>query len=183
LSGADTVFGENSNLSIMVVHFKQAKQRIATHAFTLVEILMAFGFLAVVMSGLLYGYVQANRMAEWSSMSLAAQSYASQGAEQMRAADWRPRDPATNRGPNTAWEIWPLPFTTNYFGTNYILDVPIKGDPSASDFAFFVTNRITVTYLRTNPPLLEIRSDAIWTFPVTRQLYTNTVILQRAPDQ
>ena len=42
----------------------------------------------LVMSGMMYGYVQANRMAEWSSQSLAAMSYAAQGMEQLRSAQW-----------------------------------------------------------------------------------------------
>jgi type II secretory pathway pseudopilin PulG len=175
---------EHSN-SIMVVHFKQADTRVAANAFTLVEVLMAFAFLALVMSGLTYGYVQANRMAEFSSMSLAAQSYASQGAEQARAADWRPRDPSTNAfGPNSPDE---LTAPTNYIlsGTNYILDIPIKGDPSTTDFAFFVTNYVSVSNV--NPSagvyLREIRSRAVWIFPLTGQIYTNTTILQRGADQ
>jgi prepilin-type N-terminal cleavage/methylation domain-containing protein len=165
----------------MVVHFKQADKRIAANAFTLVEVLMALALMALVMSGLMYGYVQANRMTEWCSMSLSAQSYASQGAEQARAADWRPRDSSTNTGPNTKDE---LP-ATNYVlsGSNYIMDIPIKGSPSSTNFAFFVTNKIYVTDLSSNPYLRQIRSDAIWIFPRTGKLYTNTLILLRAPDQ
>jgi type II secretory pathway pseudopilin PulG len=163
----------------MLVRFAQTDKRLATNAFTLIEILISFVILALVMSGLMYGYVQANRMAEWSSMSLAAQSYASQGVEQLRAADWRPRDPSTNHGPNTAWEIWP-----GYSRTNIgILDVPIKGNPASTNFAFFVTNIVTVTEPSTAPYLLEIRSDAYWTFSITGQQYDNVEILQRAPDQ
>jgi type II secretory pathway pseudopilin PulG len=162
----------------MLVRFVQTDKRLATNAFTLIEILISFVILALVMSGLMYGYVQANRIAEWSSMSLAAQSYASQGAEQLRAADWRPRD-GTNQGPNTAWETWP-----GYKRTNIgILDVPIKGSPDSTNFAFFVTNIVTVTEPSTVPPLLEIRSDAYWTFSFNGQQYDNVVILQRAPDQ
>jgi type II secretory pathway pseudopilin PulG len=176
---------ERSNLSIMVVHLKKADTRVAANAFTLVEVLMAFALLGLVMSGLTYGYVQANRMAEFSSMSLAAQSYASQGAEQARAADWRPRDPSTNVfGPNTPDE---LNAPTNYVnsGMNYILDVPIKGDPSTNDFAFFVTNYVSVSNVnpQTSVYLREIRSLAVWRFPLTGQIYTNTVILQRGADQ
>ena len=163
----------------MLVRFAQTDKRLATNAFTLIEILISFVILALVMSGLMYGYVQANRMAEWSSMSLAAQSYASQGVEQLRAADWRPRDPSTNHGPNTAWEIWP-----GYSRTNIgILDVPIKGNPASTNFAFFVTNIVKVTEPSTNPPLLQIRSDVYWIFPFTGQQYDNVEILQRAPDQ
>jgi type II secretory pathway pseudopilin PulG len=176
--------GKNLNPSIMVVHYKQADKRIAANAFSLIEVCIACVILALAMSGLMYGYVQANRMAEWSSMSLAAQSYASQGAEQLRAADWRPRDPSTNRGPNTGWEIWPVGPTTPYLKTNIgILDIPIKGDPASTNFAFFVTDIVTVTEPSVNPPLLQIRSDAYWIFSLTGQQYINTVILQRAPDQ
>ena len=174
--------GENSNSSIMVVHFKQADNRIAANAFTLVEVLMAFVILVIVMTGLMYGYVQANRIAEWSSMSLAAQSYASQGVEQLRAGDWRPRD-GTNSGPNSPWEVWPIPGTVTNSGTNYILDIPIKGNPASNDFAFFVTNYVHVTEPCNNPPVLEFYSVAYWVFPITGQLCSNIVILQRAPDQ
>lgn len=147
--------------------------------FTLAEILMAFGIFTLVASGMIYGYVQSNRMAEWSALSLAAQSYASQGAEQARAADWRPRDyPATN-GPNTMDELPP----TNLPPTRNVFDIPMKGNPSSSDFAFFVTNRVTITTVTLNPPLRQIRSDAEWKFYLTGQKYTNTVILLRAPDQ
>jgi type II secretory pathway pseudopilin PulG len=164
----------------MLVRFAQTDKRLATNAFTLIEILISFVILALVMSGLMYGYVQANRMAEWSSMSLAAQSYALQGTEQLRAADWRPRDgDVTNHGANTAWEIWP-----GYKKTNTgILDIPIKGSPDSTNFAFFVTNIVQVTEPSMNPPLLQIRSDAYWIFSFTGQQYDNVVILQRAPDQ
>jgi type II secretory pathway pseudopilin PulG len=164
----------------MLVRFAQTDKRLATNAFTLIEILISFVILALVMSGLMYGYVQANRVAEWSAISLAAQSYASQGAEQLRAADWRPRDgDVTNHGANTAWEIWP-----GYKKTNTgILDIPIKGSPDSTNFAFFVTNIVQVTEPSMNPPLLQIRSDVYWIFPFTGQQYDNVVILQRAPDQ
>ena len=162
----------------MLVRFVQTDKRLATNAFTLIEILISFVILSLVMSGLMYGYVEANRIAEWNAMSLAAQSYAIQGAEQLRAADWRPRD-GTNTGQNTAWETWP-----GYWKTNYgIMDVPIKGNPGSNDFAFFVTNIVKVTEPSTNPPLLQISSAAYWNFSFTGQRCSNVVILQRAPDQ
>ena len=61
-------------------------------AFTLIEVVISIAILGMVMAGLIYGYVQANWSALWSSMSLSAQTFASEGAEQARAADWRPRD-------------------------------------------------------------------------------------------
>lgn len=147
--------------------------------FTLTEVLISMLIFSVVAGGVVYGYIQTNRTAEWSALSLAAQSYASQGAEQVRAADWRPRDypPATGYG--TMDEL-PAGYS---FTTNYIMDVPISGNPSSNNFAFFVTNYVTITTALTNPPLREIRSDAVWIFYLTGQVYTNTIILLRAPDQ
>jgi prepilin-type N-terminal cleavage/methylation domain-containing protein len=148
--------------------------------FTLVEIMVAFFVFGLVTSGVIYGYVQVNRMSEWAAISLAAESYASQGAEQVRAADWRPHDYPAATGYGTMDE---LPAPTNFPPATYILDIPIKGSPSASDFAFFVTNYVTISNIQANPPLRQIRSDAVWTFYLTGQAYTNTVILLRAPDQ
>jgi type II secretory pathway pseudopilin PulG len=147
--------------------------------FALGETLIAFAILSIVFAGLIYGYVQANRMAEWTSMSLAAQSYASEGAEQARAADWRPRDWPVTNGYGTMDEL-----TTNtMIITNDIMDVPIKGSPTNSDFAFWVTNYISVQTYSTNPPIRQIRSDCKWTFPLTGRVQSNTVILLRAGDQ
>ncbi len=170
----------------MVVRLGQGagcKSGTACVAFTLIEILMCFFILTLVMAGIIYGYVQANRMAEWCSMSLAGQSYASQGAEQVRALSWEPYAPGTN-GPGTLNELIEGTSWVNC-GSNYILDIPISGDPASSSFAFFVTNYVTVSnvYVNSNPQLAQIWSKAVWIFPETGQAYTNTVILLRAPDQ
>ena len=140
--------------------------------FALAEILVAFGILLMVFSGLIYGDVQANRMSEWTSMSLAAQSYASEGAEQARAGNWSPRAyPPVDQTTLTNLTFWD------------IMDVPIKGNPTNSDFAFFVTNYVSITTYSVNPAVRQIRSDCRWTFPLTGQVQTNTVILLRAGDQ
>jgi type II secretory pathway pseudopilin PulG len=156
-----------------------------TAAFTLVEIVVSLLVLGLVSSGLIFGYVQTNRMVQWSAISLAAQSFAMQGAEQALGANWNPHGfPMTSNFPGAFDELPP----TNYIlaGTNYILDVPIKGTPAATDFAFFVTNYVAITDVSPpngNPPLRQIRSDAVWRFYITGQIYTNTAIIQRGPDQ
>jgi prepilin-type N-terminal cleavage/methylation domain-containing protein len=161
----------------MLVHKKIAacyKEK----AFTLAEILVAMLIFSMVMSGVIYGYVQANRIAEWCCMSLAATRYASGGAEQARAADWRPWDwPATN-GPGTMDELPP----TNYFQVD-TMDIPSKGSPSSADYDFWVTNYISVSNYSINPPVRQIRADCVWKLPWSGQLMTNTVILLRGPDQ
>jgi Tfp pilus assembly protein PilV len=175
----------------MQFHFEQVGRGKAPgneSAFTLAEVLVSFLIFGMVVSGLIYGYIQSNRMAEWSSMSLAAQSYAQQGAEMARAADWRPRDYPPATGAGTMDE---LPATTNGLParTNSdFMDIPIKGVPTNTDFPYWMTNYVYVTTISANPALRQIRSDAQWEFAraetgTNRIFYTNTVILLRAPDQ
>jgi len=154
-----------------------SRKRVAGYA--LGEVLLAIGVLSLVFAGLIFGYVQANRMSEWSSMSLAAQAYAAQGAEQARAADWRPRDWPPTNGPGTMDELPNGSIVT----TNDIMDIPMKGSPDTSDYSFWITNVVTVTTYSANPTIRQIRSDCRWIFPLTGQLQTNTTILLRAADQ
>jgi len=165
----------------MVVHFKQADKRIAANAFTLVEVMIGFCIFGMVTSGMIYGYVQANRIAEWSSQSLAAMSYASQGMEQMRSAQWCAEEFSTGSGqgttdvllmtnqPDGSWGYW-----TNQVDS---MDIPTTGAP------IYVTNYLYVTSISTNPPLRRIVSQVVWTFRLTGELFTNTIITLRAPDQ
>lgn len=171
----------------MTLRLAQVNGRASRAAFTLIEILIAFLIFGMTVSGLIYGYVQANRMAEFSSMSLAAQSYASQGLEQARSAQWNSQGWPPTNGPGTDDEIMLFnnagqptgqdPTShTNYSQTDY-LDVPCNGTQIP------ITDYITVTNISVNPPLRQIRSDCAWTFPLDGKLWTNTVITQRAPDQ
>ena len=148
------------------------KPRVLGAAFTLIEVLISFAILALVVAGVIYGYAQTNRFAEWSSMSLAAQSYALQGLEQLRAAKW------DLKGSAVAIDDWPVPpgGTTNLPPQSDIMDIPVSGAP------FYVTNNIKLIQLSTSPQLREVWSQCVWTFPRTGQLYTNTVITYRAPD-
>ncbi|HEX4349083.1 MAG TPA: hypothetical protein VH251_01785 [Verrucomicrobiae bacterium] len=151
--------------------------------FTLGEVMVSFFVFSLAISGLIFGYSEINRMAEFSSMSLAAQSFATEGLEQARSAQWDyVRWPNTNFGINTGDDLGFLPggsYTTNIVDT---MDVPTTGAPIP------VTNFITITYVLTNinpslPPLRQIRSDVVWTYPLSGQICTNTAITLRAPDQ
>jgi len=171
----------------MLIHPGKAPRR--TVAYTLMEVLISFVTLTMAMAGLIYGYTQANRMAEFSAMSLAAQSYALQGLEQARSAKWNPWAYSTNTGAGTEDEL--APSSSHAVMTQVdLLDIPIKGDPFSTNagsaftnYLFFATNYIWVTTVSVNPPVRQIRSDCIWRFARTGQGYTNTVITMRASDQ
>jgi type II secretory pathway pseudopilin PulG len=144
----------------------ERRPRVLSAAFTLVEVLISVAILTMVMAGVIYGYAQANRMAEWSAMSLAAQSYALQGLEQVRSAKW-------DLWANPIVDVIPAP--TNFIQSD-IMDVPVTGAP------FYVTNYISLTQISTSPQLREVWSQCVWVFPLTGKTFTNTVITYRAPD-
>jgi prepilin-type N-terminal cleavage/methylation domain-containing protein len=141
-----------------------------TQGFTLAEVVMSLAIASLSFSGVIYGYVLTSNQAQWSSCSLAAQSLATQGVEQARAAKWDPQ----------AWPSIDELGTTN-FTTVSQLDVPVAGGN-----ILFATNFISVNTASTVPPLRQLRADCVWRVPsgaMTHGIYTNTVITLRAPDQ
>jgi len=165
-----------------MLRLAQTNGQTKSAGFSLIEVLVAFIMFTMTVSGLIYGYVQANRLATWSSWSVAAQSYASQGLEQTRSAQWNSQMWPITNGVGTGDELALRPSgvaTNGYFFTNRVdtLDVPSTGG------LIYITNYITVTNISVNPPLRQIRSDVVWFFPLTGKLCTNTAITLRAPDQ
>lgn len=143
-------------------------------AFTLIEVLVSAAILAMVMAGVIYGCAQANRFAEWCSMSLAAQSYALQGLEQVRSAKW---DLLANPPVDYLSPVPPgVVGGTLSFTQTDIMDIPVSGAP------YYVTNYITLTQISISPQLREVWSQCVWSFPSTGKRFTNTVITYRAPD-
>ncbi len=155
----------------------QKSEKPRRFGFTLIEVLISFATFSLVASGLIYGYVQVNRMAEWSSMSLAAQSIASQEAERAKSAQWDSKSSSTTY-PNLTDPMGypPAQLFTNY-ATNYTMDVPSTGAP------IVVSNYLLITNVYSTPIIRMIRSDCVWTFPLTGIVCTNSVVTLRAPDQ
>ena len=141
-------------------------------AFTLVEVMIAFVLMVTVLTGVFFSYSQANRLVEYSSMSLAAQSFASQGLESARSFQWDQEAPTNGIG------LWPTTnSTTPEWITNDVLDVPQTGN------FLYATNYVYEFTNEASPPLWELKSVVVWTFPLTHKLYTNTVTTLRAPDE
>jgi type II secretory pathway pseudopilin PulG len=157
----------------MRIRLKLAGMPKAGRAFTLIEVMIGFFIFGLVTAGMIYGYVEANRMAEWSSQSLAAMSYASQGMEQLRSAQWCAEEFSTGSGSGTT-DVLGAFYQTNQVDT---MDVPTTGAP------IYVTNYMTATQVSTNPPLKRLVSQVVWKFRLTGQLFTNTIVTLRAPDQ
>ncbi len=144
---------------------RTGKSLSASAGFTLAEIVMAIAIFGILIEGVILGYTASARRAEWSAHSLAAQSLASQGVEQARAAKWDP-------------QAWPgvdeLP-PTNYVQVD-MLDIPVSNLP------IYATNYISIRPISENPPVREIRADCVWSF-INRGLFTNTVVTFRGADQ
>ena len=154
--------------------------------FTLVEVLVSIIILALVLGGLCYGYTQANRVAVWTSMSQAAQSYALQGMEQARAALWNPWDINNNEDELPKSNGGPVLVQKDF------MDIPMKGTPwtgTTTNYVYLQTNYVYITDVSnsTSGPfsssLRQIRSSVVWTFPLTGKSFTNTVVTLRASDQ
>ena len=124
---------------------RKLRPRRLAAGFTLAEVAIAMGVVAMVMGGMILAYTQAARRAQWTGFSLAAQSLAIQQLEQARSAIWDPADyfgatygknEITNFGTFANWhksldtstsstyEQW-----TGY--TNTILNLPVP-DPITS---------------------------------------------------
>lgn len=135
---------------------------------------MSIVILALVMSGMIYGYVLTNHRAEWSSMSLDAQSFAAEAVEQARAAQW-----ALNGGATTnQLQQMPTPSypTNSYTKTNTMLI------PSTGQLTNVVTT-VSITSLSINPALYQFSASCVWYFPGKTNRFTNSVITWRAPDR
>jgi type II secretory pathway pseudopilin PulG len=164
---------EDGNMTMLVNGKSRIKGCSSHGAFTLMELLVSVGIFAMVIGGILYGYVQANRFALWTSMSYAAQSYALQGLEEVRAAKW-------DLSANPVWDDIPAP--TNYITTD-IMDVPVTGAPYSVTNYITLTNATLASGLSSSVQLRMITSQCVWVFPFNGRAYTNTVVTFRAPDK
>lgn len=133
--------------------------------FTLIEVIVSTMIAAIVIGGIILGYVQSARRTEWSGYSLAAQALATQRLEQTRATKWDPE-----RGFD---ELVP----SNFPPQIAILDLPVAGTNVT-----YATNFTTISWIQTNAPMLKlIRVDCIWRGPRGR-VHTNIAANYRTPD-
>lgn len=138
-------------------------------AFTLAEVVIATAVAALTISGIMYGYAQACRRAEWTGYSLAAQNIAIQALERTRAAKW---------DPVAAVPVDELT-SANFPNETVQLDLPVKGTNVVT-----ATNTISIATVSTTPPLKMIRVECRWPYKdgQTSKTFTNTVVTYRGPE-
>jgi hypothetical protein len=117
------------------------------------------------MAGIIQVSLKSMRQAEFSALSLAANSLALQRLEQTRAANW---DPMNNSN---------IDFVVS---SNFPADVELLDVPMNQTNQWFATNFTTIQLISSNPPLKVVRVDCVWRF-ANRGLFTNTLVTYRAP--
>ncbi len=156
--------------------------------FTLAEVVISIAVTGLVFAGILTGYVQSARQAEWSGYSLAAQALAIQQIEQARSAVW---DYSVGSGKNELTNlnlINPQYNSATKTATGYswaTLDLPYSGT-NVVRATNFVTVRMFYFNNVANPPvqLQMVQVDTVWPFAAGTAVkyFTNSVATYFAPD-
>lgn len=134
--------------------------------FVLAEVAISSGLAALLITGLVFGYLQTAARAEWSAYSLASQSLAQERVEQGRACAWNP---------------FAVPPIDELVTSNFPVQVKVLDVPSSGTNVLYATSFTTIATISTNPPLRMIKVDCVWSF-VDRGPFTNSVVTYRGPD-
>lgn len=134
----------------------------------------------VVFGGILAGYIQAGRRAEWSGYSLAAQAYGIQQLEQARSAKWDVSSATlVNEITNLNLINWSKSggVWSGYSWTN--IDIPYSGNNFIR-----ATNYVSISEVTVWPtPQLKVqavRVQTVWRYQ--NKNHTNTLMNYYAPD-
>lgn len=149
--------------------------------FTLAEVTVSLLIAGMVFGGILTGYIQSAKRAEWSGYSLAAQAYGIQQLEQARAAVW---DISSTTNVNQLTNLnmigWAYSGNTwkGYSWTN--IDIPYSGSNFIRATNFVTVSNVT---LSVTPPVSvqSVRVDTVWRYQ--NKNVTNTMVNYYAPDQ
>lgn len=149
--------------------------------FTLAEVVISVAIMSMVFAGILLGYIQSARRAEWSGYSLASQAYGIQQLEQARAAVWDiSSGTVVNQITNLNLINWA--YTANawrgYSWTN--IDIPYSGTNFMRATNFVAVTSITLSI---TPPvsIQSVDVSTVWNFKGT--LFTNRMVNYYAADQ
>ncbi len=136
-------------------------------AFTLAETVISLALTGIMVTGIVSGFLQSAKQAEWSAYSYAAQSQALWHLEQVRSAQWDP---------------YHFPVIDEVQQSNFPVRVEILDVPTSGNNITYATNRTTITPISTTPPIRLIEVETTWRF-INRGIFTNTVRTYRTTDQ
>jgi type II secretory pathway pseudopilin PulG len=152
-------------------------------AFTLAEVTISLVIAGMVFAGILTGYIQSAKRAEWTGYSLAAQAYGIQQLEQARSATWDVSStPNVNQLTNPTLNMIGWAFSGNawkgYTWTN--IDIPYSGSNYVRATNFVTVSNVTVP---SSPSVTvqSVRVDTVWRYQ--NKNVTNTMVNYYAPDQ
>jgi prepilin-type N-terminal cleavage/methylation domain-containing protein len=135
--------------------------------FTLAETLVSIMIMGLVFSAVLVAYTRGSQWAEWSGLSLAAESLCVREMEQVRAVKW---------------DTQSVPIyddTVNVPTSNtMILDIPISGSN-----VVYATNTLAVSSFTQSGPSYFKMVIATTTWAWNGVVFSNTLVDYRAPDQ
>lgn len=158
-----------------------AAKRSRVAGFTLAEVTMSLLIAGLAFGGILTGYVQSARRAEWSGYSLAAQAYGIQQLEQARSAVWDVSS-LTNVNQITNLNMIGWAFSSGawrgYSWTN--IDIPYSGSNFIRATNYVTVSNVTIS---ATPPVSvhSVRVDTVWRH--NNKNVTNSMVNYYAPDQ
>lgn len=149
--------------------------------FTLVEVTMSIVIAGLVFGGILAGYIQSGRRAEWAGYSLAVQAYGIQQLEQARAAMWDvSSETVVNQITNLNLIGWTFASGAwrGHSWTN--IDIPYSGTNFLRATNYVAVSNVTIS---ASPPVsvYSVRVDTVWRY--RNKNHTNTMVNYYAPDQ
>ena len=170
-----------NNFELQTEGIPDFRRRQQSAAFTLAEVTVSILIAGVIFGGILTGYIQSGKRAEWSGYSLAAQAYGIQQLEQARAAVWD-ISAATNVNEITNLNLIGWTYAggqwKGYSWTN--IDIPYSGNNFIRATNFVAVSNVTISV---TPPVSvqSVQVDTVWSY--RNKSYTNTMVNYYAPDQ
>ena len=136
---------------------------------TLAEVVVALALSALMVLGLVGGYISSMVAAEKSGLSLAANTRAVERLEDTHGAIWNV----------SGWPVVDQLAASNFPPKAVVIDLSGQGANTT-----YGTNYTTITQVSVTPPLRRIRVDCVWLFQSGKfsKLFTNTVETLRGPD-
>jgi type II secretory pathway pseudopilin PulG len=142
---------------MMRARITRRRRASAQTGFSLAEVVVTIGIVALVIGSLINGYLISAKRAEWTSLSEAAQSLTVRRMEQVRAARWDvTANPPMDELVQDNFPPVVQPVRTVLCGTNETM----------------CTNITTIRLIGTDPPLKMIRTDCYWQY-MNGRIYTN----------